>query len=498
MATEYDYIVVGGGAAGSIVAATVAAAGYSVLLLERGQPVAADAIDVWDPTRWMRLLDDPTYELGIWSTCQAGLDGQPRALLQSQGLGGCQIHNAMVYVRGGPPTYDHWANDLGCTGWDYATLRPYFEQIEGTLDLSSPSNPLSTSVLTAAHNLNFRPNKNYNYAATAYGAVPFQFTMTPQADGSFRRSTAYQSFIGQAPAPNLTVICGAYARRLLFDVEAVSVEYQLADSGPVQLAVAAREVVLCAGAINTPALLLRSGIGPAGELLNCQVPVVLDQPNVGAHFHDDLGFGLPALATIPPPVCPSGYLAAGIFACDTGEPPPDPPGFMDVNIEVQVSTSRLYGVHPPGLVVGASAMHLQSSGSVTLDPYDPFGKAPVVNPNWMSAPGDMARAVAALNLVEAVINEPSLVAAWGLHPPAPIKEPEAFIRSHGLSVQHYVSSCRMGADPASSVVDPQLRVHGLARVRVMDASAAPTTVTGNTAGVAMVIAARGAALMLGS
>lgn len=132
---EYDYVVIGAGAAGSIVAAEAAAAGYNVLLLETGQMVDAGQTDVWDPTRWNCVLQDAAFELGFKSMPQQYLlpEGRVQNLLQSGGTGGCQLHNAMVYVRGGRSTYDNWANGFGCTGWDYAGLEPFFAGIEARM-----------------------------------------------------------------------------------------------------------------------------------------------------------------------------------------------------------------------------------------------------------------------------------------------------------------------------------------------------------------------------
>ena len=133
--SEYDYVVIGAGAAGSIVAGETAAAGYRVLLLEAGLEVSPDNNDVWDPTRWNEVLKDPAFEIGFeFRTKQTILDNHILQLLQSKGLGGCQIHNAMVYVRGGRSTYDHWANELGCAGWfSCQELVPFFQQIETTI-----------------------------------------------------------------------------------------------------------------------------------------------------------------------------------------------------------------------------------------------------------------------------------------------------------------------------------------------------------------------------
>jgi choline dehydrogenase len=191
--SEYDYVVIGAGAAGSIVAGEAAAAGYRVLLLEAGLEVSPDNDAVWDPSRWYEPLKDPTLEIGFVSTAQANLDNRPLPLLQSKALGGCQIHNAMVYVRGGRSTYDHSANQLGCTGWSYQELVPLFQQIESTVGISSPPASAFADALIAAFGRAGLPfNPGYNDGPTEYGSVPFQYTVDVEGP---RRTTSYQKYI---------------------------------------------------------------------------------------------------------------------------------------------------------------------------------------------------------------------------------------------------------------------------------------------------------------
>jgi choline dehydrogenase len=494
---DYDYIVIGAGASGSIVAAAAAAAGHAVLLLETGgQPGPAEQ-DVWDPTRWYNVLNNPAYEFGFTSVPQANLNNRVMNLLQSRGAGGCQLHNAMVYVRGGRTTYDHWSNDLGCAGWDYASLEPLFANIEATMGvITARQDVFSQSFIAAAERAGLPYNSNYNNAPTEYGCVPFQFTMEEVESGiALKRATTFQKFIAENPSPNLVVATGCFVRRLLIGGALLGVEYSN-QLGTVSAAYAGREVVVAAGAIMTPAILLRSGIGPADALKALDIPIIANLPAVGENFRDDLGCGFPVVVGGSFPPQPYGYLAAGAFASDMGNPPP-PPSFGSVNLEVQLSTSDLPGAPDYGFrycLVGASAMHLASSGSVKLASANPAVK-PLVDPAWLSDPSDMSRCVAALNLAHELASDPQLASQWQWTVPT-IDSPEEFIRAYGITVQHYVGSCRMGADSGASVVGPDLRVHGVSGVRVIDASVAPTTVTGNTAGVSMVIGAKGAALLL--
>jgi choline dehydrogenase len=503
--SQYDYVVIGAGAAGSIVAGEAAAAGHSVLLLEAGDEVSPDNNDVWDPTRWNEVLKSPAFEIGFTSTKQSRLDNRVQNLLQSKGLGGSQIHNAMVYVRGGRSTYDYWANKLGCAGWSYDELVPFFEQVESTVDISSPPRSAFTDALIAAFERMGLPlNPAYNSGPTEYGCVPFQFTVA--AEGP-RRSTSYAKFVAARSLPTLTVQTGCFARRLILGKGVPIVEYKNA-GGEIVTVQPAREVVVSAGAIATPAILLRSGIGPAQALGKLGIASWCDLPAVGQNFYDDLGVGLFVIpATIPMAAQSYGYIGVGAFATTSGTPPQPVPAYGEVNIEIQISTTSLPGASPPWppisfVLIGSSSLHLKSRGTVTLTSADPDVN-PVVDPGWLSDPDDMAHVVAALGLVYRVASDTELAAAGGWiplpkFPMIPVELAEAWIRATGLTVQHYVGSCSMGSDSATSVVDPAtLRVHGVPGLRVIDASVAPTPVTGNTAGVSMVIGAKGAALLLG-
>ena len=503
---EYDYVVIGAGAAGSIVAARAAADRHSVLLLELGPPVDPSNQNVWNPTRWNALLADPAFEMGYVSKPQPNLQDRPMSMLQSRGPGGCQIHNAMVYVRGGRATYNHWARALGCTGWDYDSLVPHFEDVEKTMGVVTAdcSDELSQSVSEALAALGYPANSDYNRGPSDYGSVCYQFTIE-ERDGALRRTTSFEKFVGEASAPSLTVVTGAAVLRLLLEpnMEA-GVEYRDA-SGALTKVYARGEVILSAGAIASPAILLRSGVGHADGLKPYDIGVAAHLPQVGRNFHDDLGCGFPVFTGGPFPPTPYGFLGSGLFACDSGNPPSDPPAFGEVNLQFQFATSNMAappqshapshaGAMPSYALIGASAMHLESRGTVSLNPSDPYGH-PLIDPAWLTAPGDLDRCRGAIALAQAIAWEPSLMQAWKWLP-LPIVSIDDWIRRTGTTVQHYVGSCQMGPDHETSVVGPDLRVHGLTNVRVIDASVAPTPVTGNTAGVSMVIGAKGAELLL--
>ena len=503
--SDHEYVVIGAGAAGSIVAGQLAASGRRVLLLEGGSEVSTSDPDLWNPKNFFKVIENPALERGFKSTPQRNLENRALDLLQSEGTGGCQLHNAMVYVRGGRSTYDNWADTLGCSGWSYGELTPFFEFVEGVVGISSPEpTSFNQAFQAAAGRLGLTPNPNYNTAQSEYGCVPFQYTVDPTPVP--RRTTAFEKFIQNRNLPTLMLQTGCRVRRLIIGEGLPAVEYD----GPTGLVVVApsQEIILCAGAISTPAILLRSGIGPAADLLALGIPVKQNCPAVGRNFHDDLGVGVLVAPGGDLPGEDYGYIGVGAFACSGNIDPVSQLARGPVNIEVQVSTSSLPGAPAlPGLPsyvsIGASALHLKSRGTVKLNPADPWGK-PIVDPNWLSDPADLDHAITALELCYALASDPGLAAEGGwttppVAPAAPVSRDvfETWVRTEGESVQHYVGSCAMGTDLSTSVVHPMnLRVHGVAGVRVMDASVAPTTVTGNTAGVSMVIGAKGAAMLL--
>lgn len=511
--TDYQFVVIGAGASGSIVAATLANAGYRVLLLEAGQAVSPDDDHVWDPSRWFEVLATPSLEYGVKCAPQSKLGNRMLDMLQSKGLGGCQIHNAMVYVRGGRSTYDHWADVLGCTGWSYDDLIPFFDAVEQVVGISSPPpTAFSQAFVAAAGRLGLPYNPTYNGGGSEYGAVPFQFTVdAPAGEAGPRRTTAFAKYIAAAPPPGLTVMTGCVVRRLV-DIAGdgpPTVEYRDAD-GAIITVTPSLEVILSAGAIFSPTILLRSGIGPG---------LVKNLPGVGQNFYDDLGIGIPVAPIVQIPGQEYGYLGIGAFATANGTDPGPTPGYGAVDIEVQISTSQLPGSpqieYPiskflpplvlPYAVIGASSLHLKSRGSVKITSSDPDAQ-PVVDPQWLSDPADLDQVLASLRLVLALASDPELAAAGGWRPLAlptagtgdPADLPIEYIEKVGTTVQHYVGSCAMGTDAATAVVDPTLCVYGVPGLRVIDASIAPTPVTGNTAGVSMVIGARGAAMVLAS
>jgi choline dehydrogenase len=443
-------------------------------------------------------------------------------MMQSRCLGGCTIHNAMVYVRGGQTTYDHWESKLGCKGWGYQDLKPLFEQTEKKIGiLRGKTDPFVNAVFAAAQNQGFPYNEDYNLNPTEFGSVPFQFTI--EQDGTnFRRTTSYEKYIGTQQLKGLTVEPGAFVHQILFSknngiVKAIGVKYQNS-FGQLKTVHVNREVILSAGAIASPKILLQSGVGPAADLKNLGIPLVKDAPNVGKNFYDDLGIPTAFVQKQKLPPQPYGFLTSGVFASGNPNFKPKAPKYGDVNMEIQVCSSDLPGAPQlfPYFSVGMAAMHLKSRGTISLSSADPR-EAPVVDPNYLSNGDDIKTCVEALKVALRVSWDKGLDDWRGL-PTLPIVFPcadfpggwgwigldatfdaylAAYIKSTAVTIQHYIGTCAMGSDPSTSVVSPELKVHGIEGLRVIDASVAPTPVTGNTAGVSYVIGAKGAQLLKG-
>ena len=521
----HDYIVIGAGAAGSIVAAKLAARNASVLLLEAGE----QAMDprVWDPQAWYEVLvEDADIEWGFQSVPQEDLycpttdsAAQPRddgsdsvrlvatlphplnrgagtarvlALPQAKVVGGCSLHNAMVYVRGARSDYDRWAA-LGLTGWDWGHVLPYFEEVEGVVSvLRGERNDFIDAMIEAAGEVGLPFNPNYNTGSSQFGAALLQFTISKD----LTRETSYSRF-NDPPSPNLTLQTGALVTRIRFDStpSAIGVEYLC--SGQLTTAFVRAEVILCAGAINSPKILMLSGIGEPQALQSHGIPVVANLPPVGRNFHDDLYVTVAFSAPRSLPPQPYGLAAIVLF----GPPTPD---LGTIHTECSVSSGTLAGWKPrhrleQSYYIWPNILHLQSTGSVTLQSSDP-SYPPLIDPGYLKAQGDIDLCREGLKLGREIGHARAL-APWRIEEVLPgsdvmtDEELATYIRCTAGTTQHYVGSCRMGSGD-DAVVDHELKVRGVVNLRVIDASIVPSWVTGNTAAVSMMIGARGVDFVL--
>ena len=517
----YDYVIVGAGSAGCVLAARLTEdPDTRVLLLEAGDRDLRPEIHI--PVAFSRLFHTAA-DWDYTTEPQPGAAG--RALYWPRGrvLGGSSSINAMIYIRGHAADYDGWA-DAGCDGWGYADVLPLFKKSEdnvrgasayhgaggplSVVDPQSPS-PVSTAFVEAAEAVGQPHNPDFN-GAQQEGAGLYQLT---QRRG--RRASAATAFLRPAMRrPNLVVWTGAHAHRVVVE-GGVAVGVDVERQGSVQRVRATREVVLCGGAVNTPQLLLLSGIGPADELRAVGLDVVADRPGVGENLQDHLIVGLHHRLTATRSLKDAegigallGYLwnrtgmmtsnvaEAGLFVrTDASEPAPD--------IQFHVAPGHFFdhGQTPPqehGFSVGPTLLTPESRGRVSLRTADPQD-APRIDPRVLSAPRDVERLVAGLQLAREIAEAEPLRSLWDRAlDPAPAGPSPSDLADHVRrtceTLYHPVGTCRMGPDD-DAVVDPELRVRGVDGLRVADASVMPVIPRGNTNAPTLMVAEKAAVMI---
>lgn len=517
-ALEFDYIVVGAGSAGSALASRLSEDGTSrVLLLEAGGSDLSFWIQV--PIGYGKVFHDARVNWKYVTEPEPGLNGQRSYWPRGKVLGGSSSINAMVYVRGHPLDYAEWA--AVAPGWGWSDVAPVFRRMEdwdgpaddargtgGPLsvhDVAGEVHPLTRRYLDAAQEVGIAPNPDYN-AASMEGAACYQITTR----GGIRASAARSYLWPARRRANLRVITLAHATRVLFEGRrAVGVEYL--HRGFRQTARARAEVILSGGAINSPQLLQLSGIGPGAVLQRHGIQVVQDAAHVGRNLSDHLGADALFRATVPTlnqqlrpllgklrqglrylltrtgPLSLSLNQGGGFTRVMDGATRPDLQlYFSPVSYtRAPVGTRPLMNPDPfPGFLLGYNPCKPTSTGWLAIRSPDPL-QAPELHANYLDTDYDRAVMLAGMKLMRTIAGAPALAAAIETEiMPGPAVHSDAqladHIRNHAWTVFHQCGTCRMGRDPASSVVDPRLRVHGVSGLRIADASIFPTIPTGNT------------------
>ncbi len=524
----HDYIIIGGGSAGCVLAARLSEdPQVQVALLEAGP--ADRSVLIHCPAGLALLARNGQANWGFQTTPQTGFNGRRGYQPRGKVLGGSSSVNAMIYTRGHRQDYDDWAA-AGNPGWSYQDVLPYFRRAENNergsdryhgeggplnvADLRAP-NRYSPHFVQACVQAGFTANEDFN-GAEQEGVGLYQVT---HRNGE-RHSAAKAYLTPNLGRPNLKVITGAHATRILLEGRrAVGVEF-LQDGARHQLR-AAREVLLSAGALQSPQLLMLSGIGPAGLLHKVGISPRHELPGVGQHLQDHVDvvlvydapqltdlFGLSGRGALNVlrgiwdwrrhrrGMLTSNFAEAGGFIRSQGsEPIPDLQLHFVVGKLVDhgrtTTTGHGYSCH-------VCLLRPKSRGSVRLLNADPL-TAPLIDPNFLGERDDVERLIRGFKLMRSVLSQPALARFGARELPASARartdeQIEQFVRNHADTIYHPAGSCRMGPG-ALDVVDAQLRVHGLQGLRVVDASVMPRLVGGNTNAPVIMLAEKAADLI---
>ena len=534
---EYDYIVIGAGAAGCVLANRLTASpAERLLLLEAGGSDRSPWIQV--PIGYGRTFNDPRFNWMYQAEPDPTLDNRSQFWPRGKVLGGSSSINAMVYVRGQPGDFDDWAA-AGNPGWSYRELLPYFIKLEdhpfgepqfhgvggpvGVSDVSAKVHPLCHSFLEACDSVGVARTRDFN-GSQSEGSGLWEVTIRDGVRVS--ASNAYLRPVWRRP--NLEIRMRAQATRVLFDGRrAAGVEF--IESGARQVARARREVILCGGAINSPQLLELSGIGDAEILGRFGIAVVADSPAVGRGLQDHLAanyYYRSRVRTLNNELAPFlGKVRAALRYALGGRTGPlamsvnqagaflrSRPGLARPNMHIYFnpasystttlgSTRRLMNPDPyPGFLMSFNTCRPRSRGTIHVRSPDPLER-PAIQPNALSSSEDVRDVCEGSRLVRRIAAARPLAAIIEAErePGSTVTSDEQILadfRARSGSVFHACGTCAMGSHARTSVLDPRLRVRGVAALRVVDASAFPNVTSGNTNAPVMMLAEKAADLIL--
>ena len=534
MGNHFDYIIVGAGAAGCVLANRLSAnPANRVCLLESGGKNHSPLISI--PAGIFGLYGHKRYDYTYAGVPQKHLDNRPITVNRGRGLGGSSAINSMVYIRGNRNDYDRWA-ELGCTGWSYDEVLPVFKQLErnlagqsnryhgfgGELPVAKPQaeQALARQFVSAARHVGLPENPDFN-AASQLGLGIYQVT---QYQG--QRASSYTSFVKPVMGrPNLTVLTGCDVSSLIMRgnrADGVNADYQ---GRQIQLH-SNREVIVSAGAIASPRILLASGIGDRNELEALGLDCHVDLPGVGKNLQDHIdsmvtvrsgktvGIGI-SLATLFPHILPAplkyylqrkgwwttNYVEAGGFAYSTGT------GQTDDDPDIQFHFTPIYRSHRGkrlelghGYSLFTCVLRPYSTGSVSLV-NDGTYKNVLIDHNFLSDERDCQVLVGAVKKARQILGSPAFDDIRGVEmAPGPEVQTDGeildYLRRTATTVYHPVGTCKMGTDDMSVVNPGSLKVYGVDKLRVADASIMPRLISGNTSAPSMMIAAKAAGMIL--
>ncbi len=506
MSTEprYDYIVIGSGASGAVVANRLSAdPGVRVLVLEAG--VEATHPGIADPGGFVSLWGSE-IDWALGTEPQPGMADRSLVINQGKVLGGGTSINAMMYVRGNRQNYDAW-NALGADGWSYADVLPTFKALEdyaggasdehgvgGPIPVADCPDPVmrSEAFMVGATQVGYDgPYWDTNGARQENGAGLLQFHI----DAGGRRASAFSVFLEPIlQRPNLRIETGAHVTRVLFEGKrAVGVAYL--QGGETREARVDREVIVSAGALQTPKVLMLSGVGPAAHLREHGIDVVADLPGVGQNLQDHVQLPVVFKRKTDSPM--TTLLTGNVLFLRTRAGSDAEPPDMQLNFtpSIPAPLAPMLGIPFAACIFLPILVQPASVGQVSLrsaDPLDP----PVIDPRYLQEPADVQAFAEVIGTIRAIAATPAFTDLNEVEIlPGADADLETFIRTQSSTLWHPAGTAKMGSDPLA-VVDPRLRVHGVEGLRVVDASVMPTVTSGNTVAPAFMIGWRAADMIL--
>ena len=525
---QFDFVIVGGGTAGCVLADRLTANGrFRVLMLEAGGRDNGFWIPI--PAGFSKLLTGARYNWRFETEAEDNTLNRRIVVPRGKGLGGSSLINGMIFVRGQPQDYDGWAQS-GARGWSWDDVRPYFKKLEryegGEDDLRGRSGPMSIeqvklrpaiaeAFIAAGQQAGYPRNEDYN----GRDQEGFGYYQVTQKNG--KRCSAADAYLREAEKrSNLVVRCHAHVTRLVLDGQRVTgVEYRIGDR--LYSVAAGREVIMAAGAVQSPQILELSGIGDPAHLRAIGLEVRHALTGVGNNYRDHFCTRMNWRVKLPVTLneqargprlalAVAQYFATrtGILTLGTGLVH----AFIKTRPELASPDIQYFFMHAsyanaadrtldrqPGMTIGVAQLRPDSVGSIHAKSADP-DMMPAIKPNFLSASGDAECLIEGMRAARRIITQPAMAAYHDCEmSPGDQVQSDAdwldFARANGQTIYHPIGTCKMGVDP-QAVVDPMLKAHGLSGLRIVDASVMPMMVSANTEAAVLMVAEKGADLIL--